>query len=96
VTQSHAAVGATAVAPFNRETAGEKVRLAEDAWNPRDPTRVGLMYPVNSQWRNRAEFVSGRQDIVAFLRGVAGEGSPHRRSGTPPPRWVHETHAAVT
>jgi uncharacterized protein len=53
--------------PFTRETALEKVRLAEDAWNSRDPARVSLAYSVGSRWRNRAEFLSGREDIVALL-----------------------------
>ena len=54
--------------PFTRETAIKKVRLAEDAWNSRDPEKVSLAYTVDSHWRNRSEFVNGRQDIVAFLR----------------------------
>jgi hypothetical protein len=54
--------------PFNAETAARKVRAAEDAWNSRDPERVALGYSENSRWRNRAEFVTGRQEIVAFLR----------------------------
>ena len=54
--------------PFTRETAIEKVRLAEDAWNARDPEKVALAYTVDSRWRNRSEFVHGRQEIVAFLR----------------------------
>jgi uncharacterized protein len=49
------------------EEAACKVRLAEDAWNTRDPARVSLAYTVDSQWRNRAEFVEGREAIVAFL-----------------------------
>jgi nuclear transport factor 2 (NTF2) superfamily protein len=53
--------------PFTFDTAALKVRLAEDAWNTRDPQRVSLAYSPNSRWRNRAEFVSGRQAIVAFL-----------------------------
>ena len=55
------------VPPFSRETATQKVRLAEDAWNSRDPERVSLAYTPDSQWRNRAEFIHGRKDIVAFL-----------------------------
>ena len=54
--------------PFNRATAMQKVRLAEDGWNSRDPERVSLVYTVDSQWRNRAEFFSGREAIVQFLR----------------------------
>lgn len=53
--------------PFTRETAAQKVRLAEDGWNSRDPQRVSLVYTVDSQWRNRAEFINGREQIVAFL-----------------------------
>jgi len=53
--------------PFTRETAVQKVRLAEHAWNSRDPERVSQGYTVDSRWRNRAEFVAGRAEIVAFL-----------------------------
>jgi nuclear transport factor 2 (NTF2) superfamily protein len=53
--------------PFTRETAIQKVRLAEDAWNSRDPQRVALAYTVDSHWRNRAEFPIGREQIVEFL-----------------------------
>jgi hypothetical protein len=49
------------------ETAVQKVRLAEDAWNTRDPVKVSLAYTVDSRWRNRAEFISGREAIVTFL-----------------------------
>lgn len=55
------------VPPFTRDTATRKVRLAEDAWNGRDPQRVSLAYTVDSQWRNRAEFLTGRDAIVQFL-----------------------------
>ena len=54
--------------PFTGETAAQKVRMAEDAWNTRDPERVALAYAVDSTWRNRAEFLSGRDAIVQFLR----------------------------
>lgn len=53
--------------PFNAETAAQKVRLAEDGWNSRDPARVALAYTRDSQWRNRAEFLQGRDAIEAFL-----------------------------
>ncbi len=53
--------------PFTKETASQKVRLAEDAWNTRDPERVALAYTVDSIWRNRAEFLSGRETILQFL-----------------------------
>jgi hypothetical protein len=55
------------VPPFTRDTAIEKARKAEDAWNSRDPARVSLGYTPDSRWRNRAEFFSGREAIVAFL-----------------------------
>ena len=54
--------------PFTLETATQKVRAAEDGWNTRDPERVALAYSVQSRWRNRAEFIIGREQIVAFLR----------------------------
>ena len=53
--------------PFTRETAAQKVRLAEDAWNTRDPERVAQAYTVNTQWRNRVEFPVGRQEVQALL-----------------------------
>ena len=54
--------------PFTLETAKQKVRMAEDAWNTRDPERVAGAYTEDSRWRNRAEFFLGREAIVAFLR----------------------------
>lgn len=53
--------------PFTEESAKQKVRLAEDGWNSRDAQRVALAYTPDSQWRNRAEFISGRAQIVEFL-----------------------------
>lgn len=53
--------------PFTRESAVEKVRRAEDAWNTRDPAHVALGYTPDSAWRNRSEFFTGRAEIVAFL-----------------------------
>lgn len=53
--------------PFNEETAAQKVRMAEDAWNSRDPVRVSLAYTEDSVWRNRDEFFSGRPAIVEFM-----------------------------
>ncbi len=53
--------------PFTAETAVQKARLAEDAWNTRDPARVALAYTPDSVWRNRAEFITGRAEIEAFL-----------------------------
>jgi len=54
--------------PFSKESAVQKVRLAEDAWNSREPERVALAYSVDSVWRNRSEFLAGREEIVRFLR----------------------------
>lgn len=54
--------------PFTAESAAQKVRLAEDGWNSRDPQKVSQAYTADSKWRNRAEFVSGRADIVQFLQ----------------------------
>lgn len=54
--------------PFTEETARAKVQAAEDAWNTRDPERVALAYTEDSDWRNRNEFIRGRQEIKAFLR----------------------------
>ncbi len=53
--------------PFTAETAAQKARMAEDAWNSRDPQRVSLAYTADSTWRNRAEFIAGREQIVEFL-----------------------------
>lgn len=55
--------------PFNFETATKKVQLAEDAWNSQDPVRVSLAYTIDTEWRNRSEFVNGREDVVKFLSG---------------------------
>jgi len=53
--------------PFNAETAAQKARMAEDAWNSKDPARIALAYTPDSRWRNRAEFLTGRPAIEAFL-----------------------------
>lgn len=53
--------------PFDEESAAQKVRAAEDGWNSRNPERVALAYSVDSRWRNRAEFLTGRNEIVSFL-----------------------------
>jgi nuclear transport factor 2 (NTF2) superfamily protein len=53
--------------PFTRDTAAQKVRMAEDGWNGRDPNKVALAYSADSRWRNRSEFIHGRAEIVAFL-----------------------------
>jgi hypothetical protein len=54
--------------PFTKDTAVQKVRIAEDGWNSRDPEKVSLAYTIDSTWRNRAEFISGRNEIVDFLK----------------------------
>src|SRR5256885_7432224 len=53
--------------PFTRESAIQKVRLAENGWNARDPAKVALAYAIDSRWRNRSEFINGRSEIIAFL-----------------------------
>ena len=53
--------------PFTPETAAQKARLAEDAWNSRDPEKVALAYTPDSQWRNRTDFIKGHAEIIAFL-----------------------------
>ncbi len=53
--------------PFTKETAIEKIQLAEDAWNSQNPEKVALAYTVDSEWRNRSEFINGRETIIEFL-----------------------------
>jgi len=53
--------------PFTRESAIQKVRLAEDGWNTRDPAKVALAYAIDSRWRNRSEFINGRNEIISLL-----------------------------
>ena len=55
--------------PFNLETASQKVQLAQDAWNSQDPVRVSLAYTIDTEWRNRSEFINGREEVVKFLTG---------------------------
>jgi uncharacterized protein len=64
--------------PFTRETAKQKVRMAQDAWNTRDPQRVALAYTEDSVWRNRDEFFQGREAIVAFLQRKWAKESEYR------------------
>ncbi|ULX51372.1 hypothetical protein A9P79_05350 [Cupriavidus taiwanensis] len=73
--------------PFTGESAMAKVRAAEDGWNSRDPERVALAYTVDSAWRNRAEFVNGRTDIVAFLQRKWQKELDYRLIKE---LWVHE------
>ena len=56
------------VPPFSLETAKKKVQAAEDAWNTREPERVAQAYTVDTEWRNRSEFVRGRDEVIAFLQ----------------------------
>ncbi|MDD4975701.1 MAG: nuclear transport factor 2 family protein, partial [Bacteriovorax sp.] len=64
--------------PFNKETAIQKVRLAEDAWNSRDPDKIVLAYTKDSKWRNRSEFLEGRENIHAFLNRKWGRELKYR------------------
>ena len=75
--------------PFTRETAIQKVRMAEDAWNSRDPERVALGYTPDSRWRNRAEFVNGRAEIVAFLKRKWARENEYRLIKE---LWAHENN----
>lgn len=67
-TQRHIATARPPVPPFSRETAIRKVRLIEDAWNTREPEKMALAYTADSRWRNRSEFLNGRQEIIEFLK----------------------------
>ncbi len=64
--------------PFSQETAVQKVRIAEDAWNTRDPKQVSLAYTADSIWRNRSEFISGREEIERFLQRKWGKELDYR------------------
>ncbi len=54
--------------PFNLETAKQKVQMAEDAWNAKDPERVCMAYTIDTEWRNRSEFINGREEVKDFLK----------------------------
>ena len=86
---------ATLIAPpFSAETALQKVQLAEDAWNSRDPERVSLAYSLDSEWRNRTEFLRGREQIKAFLRRKWAKELDYRLKKT---LWTfHDNRIAVT
>ena len=75
--------------PFTRETAMQKVRMAEDGWNGCDPKKVALAYTVDSQWRNRAEFPSGRAEIEAFLTRKWAKEKEYRLIKE---LWAFDTH----
>jgi len=64
--------------PFSKETATQKVRLAEDSWNSREPEKVALGYTLDSHWRNRSEFINGREEIIAFLKRKWGKELDYR------------------
>ncbi len=91
------------VPPFTMETAGEKVRKAEDAWNTRDPEGVSLAYTIDSRWRNRDEFVVGRAAIVELLRRKWAREREYRlckelwgfRENRMAVRFVYESHDAA-
>lgn len=55
------------IPPFNFEKATQKVQMAEDAWNSKNPERVSLAYTIDTEWRNRSEFINGREEVIAFL-----------------------------
>ena len=79
--------------PFTRESAEQKARAAEDAWNSRDPERVALAYTADSVWRNRSEFFTGREAIVEFLRRKWAKELDYRLIKEV---WTwHEAHIAV-
>ncbi|HEY5101478.1 MAG TPA: nuclear transport factor 2 family protein [Steroidobacteraceae bacterium] len=79
--------------PFTRDSATQKVRLAEDAWNSRDPDRVALAYTVDSRWRNRSEFFTGRPAIIAFLQRKWAQELEYRLIKE---MWAfHDAHIAV-
>ncbi|RWB35868.1 DUF1348 family protein [Mesorhizobium sp.] len=86
--------------PFTAETAAQKARMAEDAWNSRDPARVALAYTIDSRWRNRAEFLQGRDAIQTFLTRKWGRERDYRlikevwafRDNRIAVRFAHEWH----
>lgn len=56
------------IPPFSKETAAQKVKAAEDAWNTKDPVKVSLAYTADTEWRNRSEFLNGREEVQLFLK----------------------------
>jgi uncharacterized protein len=79
--------------PFTAETAAQKTRLAENAWNTRDPAKVALAYSVDSVWRNRAEFIRGREAIEAFLiQQVGSRAEVSADQGGLAVRFAYEWH----
>jgi nuclear transport factor 2 (NTF2) superfamily protein len=56
------------VPPFNEESALQKVQAAQDAWNTKDPEKIALAYTMDTEWRNRTEFINGREEVIEFLK----------------------------
>ena len=54
--------------PFTQETARQKIQMAEDGWNSKDPVKVSLAYTIDTEWRNRSQFINGRDEVQAFLK----------------------------
>lgn len=75
--------------PFILETAIEKIQLAEDAWNSQDPERVSKAYTINSEWRNRDQFINGREEIIEFLREKWAKELNYRLKKE---YWAHTSH----
>ena len=75
--------------PFTEETAKQKIQMAEDAWNSKDPERVAKAYTLNSEWRNRSEFIYGRDEIVAFLKRKWAKELDYRLKKE---YWAHSGH----
>ena len=80
--------------PFTEQTAIQKVRMAEDAWNSRDPARVALAYTADSKWRNRVEFIEGRAEMVRSIRALAD--FIEQRTDLPVPHSVEAQYSVLT
>jgi nuclear transport factor 2 (NTF2) superfamily protein len=72
--------------PFNEQSAKEKIKMAEDAWNSKDPIKISMAYSVDSEWRNRSEFIKGREAIQTFLTGKWQEELDYKLKKT---YWAH-------
>lgn len=75
--------------PFTKETAIQKIQLAEDAWNSKNPEKIALAYSIDSEWRNRATFVNGRKEIIAFLTGKWEQELDYKLKKE---YWAHSDH----
>jgi len=75
--------------PFTEESAKQKIQMAEDAWNSRDPERVSKAYAVDSVWRNRSEFLQGRDEIISFLKRKWSTELDYRLKKE---YWAHTSH----